>query len=491
MKKILALLTALFSATAAFAQNATQLPVPVQSPVVTDFGNGPLKLRVVQTYAYIFTSQGSGTGGTSGASTTLTLTATPTTPPIIGGYISGAGITDGTMVAGYNGTTTITLSAAMTVAPGTALSWGAACPSIVPAGAQYIQASVMTDYLPLYTRSRVCAASPGGPLGSLLVLPYNTASGSNGGTPGGTNGQIQFNNGGAFGGFTASGDFTINTATGVGTLATVNSNTGSFGSATQCVSFTTNGKGLITAASQTACTPAFASITGQVTLAQLPTIGANTVLGSVAGGTPIALSQTQLTSLVNACTATANGAVPAAGSSTGKVLRDDCTWVNVAGTGTVTSVGVTAGVGITQSGSPVTTSGNITVNVDKASAANYYAAASNKVPTTDVIYPPNVAITYGTTTNIDFSTFNNGTINLIGNITTMNVSNVIAGKSGRIRFIQDATGSRTTVWNSTFKFAGGTTPSLTTTANAVDVLYYDCETSPATVCYASLNKDMR
>ena len=46
------------------------------------------------------------------------------------------------------------------------------------------------------------------------------------------------------------------------TLATVNSNVGSFGSATQCVSFTTNGKGLITAASATTCTPAIGSITG-------------------------------------------------------------------------------------------------------------------------------------------------------------------------------------------------------------------------------------
>jgi hypothetical protein len=57
------------------------------------------------------------------------------------------------------------------------------------------------------------------------------------------------------------GDATL-AATGALTLATVNSNVGSFGSATQCVSITTNGKGLITAASATTCTPAIASITG-------------------------------------------------------------------------------------------------------------------------------------------------------------------------------------------------------------------------------------
>jgi len=44
-----------------------------------------------------------------------------------------------------------------------------------------------------------------------------TVSGG-GGTPGGSPGQVQFNNSGSFGGFTASGDATINTATGVVTV---------------------------------------------------------------------------------------------------------------------------------------------------------------------------------------------------------------------------------------------------------------------------------
>jgi hypothetical protein len=60
---------------------------------------------------------------------------------------------------------------------------------------------------------------------------------------------------------TVSGDATL-AATGALTLATVNANVGSFGSATQCTAFTTNGKGLITAASAVTCTPALASITG-------------------------------------------------------------------------------------------------------------------------------------------------------------------------------------------------------------------------------------
>jgi hypothetical protein len=60
---------------------------------------------------------------------------------------------------------------------------------------------------------------------------------------------------------TPSGDWTISQA-GVATLATVNANVGAFGSATNCVTYTVNGKGLVTASSQTLCTPAVGSITG-------------------------------------------------------------------------------------------------------------------------------------------------------------------------------------------------------------------------------------
>jgi hypothetical protein len=55
-----------------------------------------------------------------------------------------------------------------------------------------------------------------------VAVPF---SGS--GTPGGSNGQVQFNNGGVFGGFTINGDGTLNTSTGV--LTITKSNGSSFG----------------------------------------------------------------------------------------------------------------------------------------------------------------------------------------------------------------------------------------------------------------------
>lgn len=50
--------------------------------------------------------------------------------------------------------------------------------------------------------------------------------------------------------------------TAAGTLATVNSNVGTFGSVTKSVTFTVNAKGLVTAASEQTLTPAVGSITG-------------------------------------------------------------------------------------------------------------------------------------------------------------------------------------------------------------------------------------
>lgn len=51
------------------------------------------------------------------------------------------------------------------------------------------------------------------------AIAWQSCGGGGGGFPGGTNGQIQWNNAGAFDGFTASGDATIDTTTGAVTIA--------------------------------------------------------------------------------------------------------------------------------------------------------------------------------------------------------------------------------------------------------------------------------
>lgn len=147
---------------------------------------------------------------------------------------------------------------------------------------------------------------------------------------------------------------------------------------------------------------------------------------------------------------------------------------------------VTCGTGL--SGGTITTSGTCAVNY--ANSSDYYAGTSSILAISpSIIYPSEVTITYGATTTFNFATFINAVVTLTGNITTQTFSGVQAGKSGTITFIQDATGSRTTSWNSILKFAGGTTPSLSTSANAVDILSYNCRT--VTFCQASLAKDVK
>lgn len=117
--------------------------------------------------------------------------------------------------------------------------------------------------------------------------------------PAGLNGQIQYNNAGAFGGFTCcTGDFTITPSTGAGTLATVLGSPGTY------TSLTVNAKGLVTAGTN----PGF--ITGNQTI---------TVSGSCSGsGT---------TSIVLTCSGTGvtsfntrTGAVTLAAADVGGVI---------------------------------------------------------------------------------------------------------------------------------------------------------------------------
>ncbi len=114
---------------------------------------------------------------------------------------------------------------------------------------------------------------------------------------------------------------------------------------------------------------------------------------------------------------------------------------------------------------------------------------TDKIIAPAVLWPTETVTVYGTTTTFDFQTFKNTSVTLTGDITTQTLTNVVPGKAGMITFIQDGSGNHTTVWNSIFKFSGGTTPTLTATAAAVDILSYSCRS--ATFCAASLLTDVK
>jgi hypothetical protein len=214
-------------------------------------------------------------------------------------------------------------------------------------------------------------------------------------------------------------------------------------------------------------------------------LGTNTsVLGSV---TMFGNTSGSVTVTVPAVAGTStNFTLPATNGTSTQFLQTDgsgnTSWQSAAGGGTVTSV--SAGTGM--SFSTITASGSVAI--DGATAGNFEAGTANKVLTSNIVFTSETTTTYGSTTTFDMSTFFNTQVTLTGNITTATCSNIKAGQSGTIRFIQDGSGSRTAVWCSQFKWAGGTTGTLTTTASAVDALVYSC--SSTSYCVVSLIKNV-
>lgn len=88
-----------------------------------------------------------------------------------------------------------------------------------------------------------------------------------------------------------------------------------------------------------------------------------------------------------------------------------------------------------------------------------------------------VALTDGATITPNFAAGNNFSVTLAGNRTLANPTNQTAGQSGVIVVTQDGTGGRTLAFGGNWKFPGGTAPTLTTAANAVDVIAYYVESA--------------
>jgi hypothetical protein len=86
-------------------------------------------------------------------------------------------------------------------------------------------------------------------------------------------------------------------------------------------------------------------------------------------------------------------------------------------------------------------------------------------------------LTDGATITPDLADSNNFSVTLGGNRTLANPSNITAGQSGSIFITQDSTGSRTLAYGSQYDFAGGTAPTLSTTAAAVDRIDYVVRTA--------------
>lgn len=104
------------------------------------------------------------------------------------------------------------------------------------------------------------------------------------------------------------------------------------------------------------------------------------------------------------------------------------------------------------------------------------ATALGETTNTDTIDGPLAAtvttLTDATTIAVDMSASCNFTVTLGGNRTLGNPTGLVTGQTGSIFVVQDATGSRTLAYSSYWDFAGGTAPTLTTAANAIDRIDY-------------------
>ncbi len=161
----------------------------------------------------------------------------------------------------------------------------------------------------------------------------------------------------------------------------------------------------------------------------------------------------------------------------------------LAGAGTVTSV--TCGDGLT--GGAITNSG--TCAVDTALNANVWGGTANKILDTHVaqtsIAPVALVISTSTFTP-NFALGINEDITLIHASCPCIIAsptNTYAGLSGFLTIVQSSTGSDTVTWGSNWKFAGGSAPTLTTTANAVDILPYYCRTT--SFCLVGFSGDVK
>ena len=140
------------------------------------------------------------------------------------------------------------------------------------------------------------------------------------------------------------------------------------------------------------------------------------------------------------------------------------------------------------------TGGDVMIQADENGAVDLYHNGSKKLETasggislTGGAAANVTALSDGSTMTIDMATACHHSVTLGGNRTFAAPSNQVVGQSGSIFITQDGTGSRTASFNSAFKFVGGTAPTLTTTASAVDRIDYIILSSNVIHCAVSLD----
>lgn len=187
------------------------------------------------------------------------------------------------------------------------------------------------------------------------------------------------------------------------------------------------------------------------------------------------------------------------------------TTVNITGAGVTTSVsGATATINIPGTGTSPTLTlleqgsaptpgvNEATLYIDTSQVLRYREESSGTIQQIAILGrsqtytgaqgTAEVALTDAATIAVDASLSNAFRVTLAGNRTLANPTNTVNGFTYVFRITQDATGTRTLVYGTNYKFPGGTAPTLSTTANAVDILTCYCSNG---LLNCNLVKDFR
>jgi hypothetical protein len=266
------------------------------------------------------------------------------------------------------------------------------------------------------------------------------SSSSGGGTPGGSSGQIQFDNAGAFGGFTASGDATINTSTSAVSVT----KTGGTAFAPSATTDTTNASNITSGTLASGRLPAISAssiTTGTLPAAQLPTTGVSA--SSITTGT---LPAAQLPALSGAVVSAGGTGATTFGTIAATTLLGNATGATAA------PAAIPLGANLSIVGGALTAAaGGLSSVASLDVLANITGAAA--VPTGNTLTSIFDAV-FGTTTN--------GIITRGASVWNL-VSNLILPSTGPQRFLSgtfiNVTGPGTAIANTTTQaslFTGAT-----------------------------------
>jgi len=127
----------------------------------------------------------------------------------------------------------------------------------------------------------------------------------------------------------------------------------------------------------------------------------------------------------------------------------------------------------------IVTFGNLNANGDVGTGADQVAAGNHThtslyVPLTASIYTSATAATLTDAASIAWNLATGGfaTVTLAGTRALANPTNMVAGGRYTLIVKQDGTGSRSLTYGTAYKFAGGTAPTLSTAASAIDILTF-------------------